>query len=175
MTTATRPKNLARLVLSNMVTTLETFSSVVLLIMMVLTFVDVVGRYVLGAPVFGATEMISSLLALLIFAGLGIANTRDDHIVVELFDERFRSLSPFLYEFLIQAFSIAVMALIAFVLFEQALENYEQNALTVVLEIPLYYITGSIAFLAMTSLICQVLGIILRSGSSDLNDQGDGA
>jgi TRAP-type C4-dicarboxylate transport system permease small subunit len=57
-------------VLSSIINGLEVFSSLVLAVMMLLTFVDVVGRYVLGKPIFGASEMISTLLSLLIFAGL---------------------------------------------------------------------------------------------------------
>ena len=142
---------------------LELLTSVFLVIMMVITFVDVLGRYIFNAPIFGANEMISSLLALVIFAGLGIANARDDHIVVELLDHRVRRLSPKVYEIVIQSFSVFVMVLIAFVLFELALEAYHQNALTYVLEIPLAYVAGAVSFLAALSVVSQLMGIYLKA------------
>ena len=42
--------------LTRIIQVLEVLSSIVLAAMMLLTFVDVIGRYLLGAPVFGASE-----------------------------------------------------------------------------------------------------------------------
>lgn len=152
-----------RTILQKVITTLENFSSVVILIMMLLTFADVIGRYILNKPIFGASEMISALLALTIFAGLGVTNARDDHITVELFEDPVKRLfGPLAYEIIIQSFSVIAMALIAFVLFEQAVESYELNSQTVVLEMPLYYITGFVSFLALLSVVSQVTGVVLK-------------
>ncbi len=142
---------------------LEFLSSIILVAMMLLTFVDVIGRYLLNQPIFGANEMISSLLAVLIFSGLGIANARDDHIVVELLDHRVRRLSPRVYEVIIQSFSVFVMSLIAYVLMDMAIESFHQKTLTFVLEIPLAYIAGSVSVLAILSVISQVMGIYLKA------------
>ena len=141
---------------------LETIASIILLAMMLLTFADVVGRYLFASPIFGASELISSMLAVLIFAGLGVTNSRDDHIVVELLDHKFRSLSPKYYDLVIQAFSVVTMCLIAFVLAEHAIEAHEQNALTYVLEVPTWIVTGSVALLACISVLSLVAGIVLR-------------
>lgn len=148
--------------LRKLVAALEILSSVVIVIMMVLTFVDVIGRYVFAKPVFGASEIISALLAVAIFAGLGIANARDDHIVVELFDHRIRRLFPRLYDVVIQLFSIGVMALIAYVLLEMAIEVHHQNTRTYVIEMPLFWIAGAVSTLAAISVISQVIGTYLK-------------
>ena len=149
--------------LSFIINALEILNSIVLAAMMVLTFVDVIGRYILNQPVFGANEMISSMLALVIFTGLGIANARDDHIVVELLDHRVRRLSPRVYEVVIQGFSVFVMSLIAYTLYHHAVEAYHQNTLTYVMEIPLAYIAGAVSFLAILSVISQIMGIYLKA------------
>ena len=154
-------------ILSRIIQTLELLSSTVLAAMMLLTFVDVIGRYILGAPIFGASEMISTMLALAIFLGLGIANARDKHIVVELFDHRFRQLAPELYDMVIQGFSILAMCLIVYVLYQQAVEAAHLGSMTIVLEWPLAWITGSITLLAAISLISQILGLITRAGKPD--------
>lgn len=148
-------------ILKRIVQVLEILCSVVLAAMMLLTFVDVVGRYLLGAPVFGASEMISTMLALTIFLGLGIANARDRHIVVELFDDKFRNFSPRLYDVVVQGFSIFAMCLIVYVLVEQAREAAHVNSVTVVLEWPLAWITGATAALAALSVVSQVLGLVV--------------
>lgn len=154
---------MVRIMLAKAITVLENFSSIVIFVMMILTFVDVVGRYLFNSPIFGASEMISALLALTIFAGLGVTNARDEHIVVELFDGPFKRLfTPFIYEIIIQVFSIFAMMLIAFVLYEHAIEAYEINSLTVVLEMPTYYVTGFVAVLALISVVSQVTGIFFK-------------
>jgi TRAP-type C4-dicarboxylate transport system permease small subunit len=53
---------------------------------MLLTCVDVFGRYVLNKPVTGGFELTEVLLASLIFAGLPLVTLRGDHITVDLFD-----------------------------------------------------------------------------------------
>ncbi len=156
-------QGVVRTSLSKAMVALENFSSVIILIMMLLTFADVIGRYILNKPIFGASEMISALLALAIFSGLGVTNARDDHITVELFEEPVKRLfGPLLYEIIIQLFSVVAMTLIAVVLFEHAIESYQLNSLTVVLEMPLYYVTGFVSFLALLSVVSQVTGVVLK-------------
>ena len=147
-------------VLTWIVTTLELVSSLVLVAMMVLTLVDVIGRYFFGEPIFGATEIISMMLAIVIFSGLGIANARDDHISVELIDQHIRRLSPRVYDAAIKLLSVIVMGIIAYVLFSQALENHHQNARTVVLEMPLSIVTMSIGLLSVISLVSLIIGML---------------
>ena len=68
------------------VPTLGYFAALVLFCLMVLTCVDVIGRYFFGMPVRGGFEMTEMLLAALIFAGLPLVTLRDDHITVDLLD-----------------------------------------------------------------------------------------
>ena len=99
MNEASQEQGAVRTILKKALTTLETISCVVIFVMMVLTFIDVIGRYAFHKPIFGGTEAISTLLALTIFSGLGVINARDDHITVEFFEEQFRTmLSPVIYE-----------------------------------------------------------------------------
>ncbi len=163
MSEAPNQQGAARRILKKTITTLETISCVVIFIMMILTFIDVIGRYVFHSPIFGGTEIISALLALTIFSGLGVINARDDHIVVELFEVGFRQLlSPFVYEVTIQVFSVAAMTLIAAVLFEHAWEAYKVGKLTEVLEMPVYYISGTVAVFAVVSVLSQIAGVVLK-------------
>lgn len=152
-----------RTILKKAIITLENISSVVIFIMMALTFVDVIGRYVFHKPIFGGTEIISALLALTIFSGLGVINARDDHITVELFEETFRwRLTPVVYEVLVQVFSVAAMTLVAAVLFEHAWEGYRLSKLTEVLEMPIYYTSGTVAVFAVISVLSQITGVALK-------------
>ena len=66
-------------------------ASAILLAMMLLTVVDVVGRYFLNRPVRGAFEITELMLVVLIFAGLPLVSYRDDHAVMDFID---RLLGP---------------------------------------------------------------------------------
>ncbi len=140
-------------------------SAGLLFAMMILTFVDVVGRYVFTAPVFGAAEMIQFLLAMTIFAGLGLVNASDDHISVDLFDRPLSRLLPRLRPLLIQLFSLIAMIIIAYQLTEFAIEAQQNNRITVVLEWPLAVVAFAIAGLSCLSLLAQILGLVSRSST----------
>jgi TRAP-type C4-dicarboxylate transport system permease small subunit len=61
-------------------------AAVLMFCLMLLTCVDVVGRYFFNRPVTGGFELTEMLLASLIFAGLPLVTLRGDHITVDLFD-----------------------------------------------------------------------------------------
>ncbi len=164
---------MARTLLNGIVYLLEVVSCITLLCMMLLTFVDVVGRYVLGSPIFGATEMISALLAYVIFLGLGIANARDKHVFVELFDHQVRRLAPRTYDCAVRGFSVLAMCLIAYVLFDQARDAAHFNSRTIVLEWPLAVISGLVAALAALSVVTQVLGLFLNTPKESFTHMED--
>lgn len=152
---------MTRSLLERILRMLENVASLILFLMMMLTFVDVIFRYVLSEPIFGSTEMVRVMLALIIFLGLGVANARDKHIVVELFDQRLRSISPRAYDLLVQGFSVVAMLLIVYVLYRQAAEAAHTGATTLVLDWPLSWIIGIITGLAVLSVVSQILGLIV--------------
>ena len=61
-------------------------ASAILLVMMLLTFVDVVARYVFNRPVRGAFEVTELLLVVLIFAGLPLVSYADEHVTMDFID-----------------------------------------------------------------------------------------
>src|SRR5574338_449932 len=63
-------------------------STVTLFAMMVLTVVDVIGRYILNAPLHGAYELTEVLLALVVFGAAPLVTRRGTHVTTSLFDDR---------------------------------------------------------------------------------------
>ena len=61
-------------------------ASLLLFGMMVLTFFDVVGRYLLNRPIRGAFEVTELLLLVLIFAGLPLVSHADEHVTMDFID-----------------------------------------------------------------------------------------
>ena len=68
-----------RLVLTSLV-------SVVMFTMMMLTTADVAGRYFLNTPIKGSFEIVTFLLAILIFSSFPLISWDEKHITVNLFD-----------------------------------------------------------------------------------------
>jgi TRAP-type C4-dicarboxylate transport system permease small subunit len=166
-------QSVARAVLPRILSVLEAISAILLFVMMALTFVDVIGRYVFTAPIFGAAEMIQFLLAMMIFGGLSLINAHDSHITVELFEPWLKKRFPRLQPILVQSFSVAVMAIIAWQLTVFAIEAHEIGSFTVVLEWPLVVVVGTVAGLSVVSLIVQILGLFLQDDPEWRRHHGD--
>ncbi len=163
----------ARFVLPPLMRISEVAAAALLFAMMMLTFADVVGRYVFSAPIFGAAEMIQFLLAMSIFAGLCLVNARDEHITVELFEVQLDQLMPHtVRRIIIQAFSVGVMALIAYQLYQYALDAEQIGTKTIVLEWPLAVVSFTVAGLSVLSLVMQVLGLVLAREGHGAEDLG---
>ncbi|MBS0337342.1 MAG: TRAP transporter small permease [Proteobacteria bacterium] len=61
-------------------------ASVILFLLMIVTFVDVVGRYVFNHPLRGAFEGTELMLLVLIFAGLPLVSHADEHVTMDFID-----------------------------------------------------------------------------------------
>ncbi len=64
---------------------LSTFAGLVLAGIMMVSVVDVVGRYIFRQPLPGSSEITEILMAVLIYAGLPVVSQRGAHICVDLF------------------------------------------------------------------------------------------
>jgi TRAP-type transport system small permease protein len=61
-------------------------ASVLLACLMLVTFVDVVARYLFNRPIRGAFEVTELLLLVLIFAGLPLVSHADEHVTMDFID-----------------------------------------------------------------------------------------
>ena len=86
-------------------------ASALLLVMMALTFVDVVARYLFNRPIRGAFEITELMLLVLIFAGLPLVSHGDEHVTMDFID---RMLPPRALDVLIRVVHALVAALFFF-------------------------------------------------------------
>jgi TRAP-type C4-dicarboxylate transport system permease small subunit len=61
-------------------------ASALLLCLMLITFVDVVARYLFNRPIRGAFELTELTLLVLIFAGLPLVSHADEHVTMDFID-----------------------------------------------------------------------------------------
>jgi TRAP-type transport system small permease protein len=82
-----------------------------LLLMMVLTFADVVARYLLNWPIRGGFEITELTLLVLIFAGLPLVSHADEHVTMDFID---RILPPRLLDAWLRVMHAVCAAILLF-------------------------------------------------------------
>ncbi len=95
-------------------------ASAILMGMMLLTFVDVVARYVFSRPLRGAFEVTELMLLVLIFAGLPLVSFTDEHAVMDFIDRVLGAGALRGLQRLVQAVSAAFMFLLTWLVWLKA-------------------------------------------------------
>jgi TRAP-type C4-dicarboxylate transport system permease small subunit len=112
-------------------------AALLLFFMMLLTFVDVVGRYLFNTPVTGGFEMTEVALATLIFAGLPLVTARDEHVTVDLFDRLIPAPVRHLRDAVISALCGGMLFVLSYHVWQKAGDSMRYGDVTAILEIPL--------------------------------------
>jgi TRAP-type C4-dicarboxylate transport system permease small subunit len=127
-------------------------ASAILLAMMLLTAVDVVGRYVFNRPVRGAFEVTELMLVVLIFAGLPLVSYAEEHAVMDFVDRLLAPRARIRLERAVQAVCAAFMLLLAWLTWLKADRIWAYRDATDVLRIVygpfVYFMAVMIAFAA---------------------------
>ena len=95
-------------------------ASAILFLMMLLTFVDVVARYVFNRPVRGAFEVTELMLLVLIFAGLPLVSYADEHVTMDFIDRLVGPRARARLERGVHVVTTATMALLAWLVWLKA-------------------------------------------------------
>lgn len=140
---------------------LSALSALLLFVLMVLTFVDVWGRYIFNAPVPGGFEVTELMMAALIFAGLPLVTAEGEHITVDLADfSMSRRLRGF-RDALISLACAAMMGVLSHRMWLKAVEQVDYGDQTAVLHIPVAPVTFFMC--ATTAFTCVVLAALAWS------------
>lgn len=116
--------------------TLGVVTALTLFAMMVLTFVDVWGRYLLRQPVFGGYEVTEFLMGVLIFSGLPILCAREGHVSIDVFDTFIPRKWRRPQLAIINLVSAGALGVLAWRMFLQAGELWRNHEVTMTLKIP---------------------------------------
>ena len=100
--------------------TLGVAASAILFAMMLLTFVDVVARYVFSRPVRGAFEVTELMLVVLIFAGLPLVSYADAHVTMDFIDRLVGPRARARLERGVHVVTTAIMAVLAWLVWLKA-------------------------------------------------------
>jgi TRAP-type C4-dicarboxylate transport system permease small subunit len=137
--------------------TLGAVTALTLFTMMLLTFIDVSGRYLLRQPVYGAYEITEFLMGVLIFSGLPILCAREGHVSIDVFDsmipKRWRRGQLAVVNFV----SAAALGAVAWRLFVHSGELSKNHEVTMTLKIPHGPFAMAFSFLAAAACIAALV------------------
>jgi TRAP-type C4-dicarboxylate transport system permease small subunit len=135
---------------------LDGISSIVLLLLMALTCIDVAGRYLFNNSINGAFELTQIGLAVMVFAQMPLITWRGSHVVVDLLDNLLgnrivKALG--IFSVLIISTSFYFLAVRIYELAERSLRRGEVSEY---LQIPTGYLTEYIAIMSWVTAACML-------------------
>lgn len=140
---------------------LETVASALLMALMVVTVIDVVGRYLLAAPLAGAFEMTELLLCAMVFAALPLVSRDGGHVEVDLAVGRLPARAAHALGVAAAAISAVALLYFAWRLAVVATDLGETGARSNALAIPF---APFAAFGALACVLAAALGILREIG-----------
>ena len=129
-------------------------ASAILLVLMLVTFVDVVARYLFNFPLRGAFEATELLLLVLIFAGLPLVSHADEHVTMDFIDRMLPARATGILVRAVHALCAAIMFFLTWQMWIKAGRISGYGDTTDVIKIPVgpfvYFMT---AMIALTGLV----------------------
>lgn len=144
-------------------------AAILLFALMIITCVDVGGRYFFNAPLIGAFEMTQIAMALLIYASLPIVTVTDEHVSVDLLDSVLPTRWRRLHRLLLKVICVGVLLLVAWALWRKAESVAASGIYTDSLRIPMApaaYFMSFISFLT-AALLLLIDGTGLKQTPND--------
>lgn len=135
----------------------ETLIAVVMVAMVALTFADVIGRRLVGKPIYGANDITEHLMALVVFAGLPLVTAAGAHLTVDILD-RF-VMAPWMkwWRVLTSVLVAVVLGLLAWLFVRQGINATAISEVSQALRVPraplYYFMAASCALSALASLV----------------------
>lgn len=131
--------------------------AVLLMAMMLITVVDVIGRYGLQQPLPGAYELIELMLAIVIFTALPLVCLRDENITVTILIEHFPSRTRQIHAGVVSLLCAGVLAAVAWRLYAHAAQLASYGDVTMFLRLPRGPIGYTMAVLSALGAIALVV------------------
>jgi TRAP-type transport system small permease protein len=143
-------------------------SAIPVALIVLLTFADVLGRYLFSSPVRGSVELIEFAMALVIFTALPLVTRQRGHVTVSLIDNLVRGFGRKVKLVLCDAVSALALAMLTWRLYLQGRDDLESGSATIVLSLPHAPLSFALTFFAGLSTLLMLL-LIWRT----VTDQGD--
>jgi len=128
---------------------LLSFCIISLTVLVLITVVDVFGRYLLGIPLPGTSEITEIILGVLIYIGLPYISKKEEHISVSLLSNYLPNNVKILHKILINFIVALLLLVIARQLYLHGVDLKSYQEVTTFLEIPKAPIAFAMALLTV--------------------------
>lgn len=140
----------------------ETVMALFLLAMVALTFADVVGRRIVGKPIYGANDITEHLMALVVFAGLPLVTAAGAHLTIDLLDKLVNSPRMAWWRGLVSVIVTGVLAVVAWLFVKHGLNASRISEVSQALRVPraplYFFMAASCALSALAALAIAFSG-----------------
>lgn len=139
-----------------------------------ITFLDVVGRYVFNAPITGAYEIVQFLMAGVVAAAMPVVTYRRIHVTIDLLDPLLPYAVRRVQSVVVDAVCAVVLSGVAWRLWLLGVEKQEYGDVTVFLALPIHPLAFAIAVIlgvaALSSFALMILALLpgARQGGGSL-------
>ena len=137
----------------------ETLMALFLISMVALTFFDVIGRRIVGVPIYGANDITEHLMALVVFSGLPLVTAAGAHLAIDIVDKFIMSPGMAWWRMLTSALVAVLFCLIAWLFVRQGLNAGQISEVSQALRVPrapLYF------FMALSCLLSAAAAIVIE-------------
>ncbi|MFK7856511.1 MAG: TRAP transporter small permease [Granulosicoccus sp.] len=136
-------------------------AAMILLLLVVLTCIDVVGRYFFNSPLVGAVELVEICMGAITFFSFPLMFMRNDHIIVDLIPQFRRGYLGWFTSLVFLAVTFFVALTLGNRVYDYAVRALEDGDVTEYLGIPKYPIVGFITAAIFTAAAISVLRFVL--------------
>lgn len=134
---------------------LSDISALVLFALMIMTCVDVFGRYLFNSPLDGGTELTEFALAIIVFAAIPVVTLTGGNVVVELIDFKMSAAAGARAKRLLDLIWAVVFAGIAYGIWKLGARAIKRSEISEYLHIPVGYVLYfTVACLALGAVAC---------------------
>ena len=124
---------------------LKMIGAIALTTMMLLTVVDVIGRF-FKHPIFGSVELVGFLATITVAAALPYTYKVDGHVGVEILVRLLSKKAQICIDLFTRSLSLILFSLISWQMFLYAKDIHKTGEVSMNLEFPIYYIVYLLAF-----------------------------
>ena len=132
---------------------LEYLAAFALCVLILITVLDVVGRYILNAPLPGAFEYVRALMAFVTFAALPLVCARNEHLRAGILDHLISQRLNLLREPVIQWLSVTVLIAITWRLWAEAVAKWKSGEMLSSINLPLWFPIGFMAAMCVAAVV----------------------
>lgn len=145
-----------------------------LIAMVVLTFIDVIGRRIFGQPIYGANDITEHLMALTVFAGLPLVTAAAAHLTVDILDKLIMKPWMAWWRAATCALIATVLGIVSWLFFKQGINASQISEVSQALRVPraplYYFMSLSCALSSVTALIVAFKGPMVDPANTHEED-----